>query len=86
MYPYIINCHLDHTVLPHRGRRTEMGALNSIFSSFIQYPHATRDTKSFGLPVSLVTVTERGSPKSRLVFLGDGRCERRIRKWASWTK
>lgn len=27
-------------------------------------------TKSFGLAVSLVTVTERGCPKSRLVFLG----------------
>lgn len=61
MYLYIVNCHLDHT---------EMRVLNSIFSSFIQYPHATRYTKSFGLPVSLVTVTERGCPKSRLVFLG----------------
>jgi hypothetical protein len=45
-------------------------ALNSIFPSFIQSPHATRYTKSFGLPVSLDTVTGRGRPKSRLVFLG----------------
>ena len=38
--------------------------------SGFQYPHATRYTKSFCLPVSLDAVTRRGRPKSRLVFFG----------------
>lgn len=65
-----VHCKLSLGPYSALARSTEMRVLNSIFSSLIQYPHATRYTKSFGLPVSLVTVTERGCPKSRLVFLG----------------
>jgi hypothetical protein len=61
MSMHIVNCHLERTmyITEYRERSTEYPDKDSELhiSSSIQYPHATSNTKSFSLPVSLDMVT-----------------------------